>query len=836
MAAPLSPTPRAALNYSTPSANLRHETYDAQKPAPNSENRSSDDDGDSSPFLSHIKDEITSTTPRGPSPPKPRPGSRIFSSSELSPLKILQQQQQSHIQLHTQTQQPPQPAVEEVSSPAKSMPPPPLPQSPRKPGPIKRFPVKVSQPGSAGSESPRRSQEERRSSGSRPPSLDSVPENQELKHAIDIFEDEVNAMHDGEDDGDNGGEHTSPTAHDAGYHEQSHMAEEDHSAVDDTMISTFSAYAGVPNLTMLANMRSDSPTRYSMGGATPRNTGPAPTRTPRGSDAYDSTANLMDFTEQMRYGAYGAQPTPSRRGGQMPPSSARTPNGAAATPQRNNLVNLLDFDIPPAPTPRSMPTITPRELESLKSGFLSEISSLKASLSGKEAEVLSLKTAVGDAEKRVGQCLEQLREIEGSQESLQTERDSWERRGREMESVLRKVKEEIVMSQREREELEFKLDEAEKRREAAEMMAQDAESKMAGMRAGKASAEASAASPAGVPSNREVELAVERVARELHALYKSKHETKVAALKKSYESRWEKQVRKLQAQVDQLSQDNDELRHNSRVSRNIDPARLHEMEEERRAERARDAAVIREREAEVDKVEAVLRTVQADNAELRVLLERERVEKGELVMLAEEMMNMQSQSQSFVAAPVEERKREREREPEPERRQSPPRQERERERERERPQQQQQQHQQHQQQQHQPMMQQAKTPNRRLSSSYAAAPSTARTPGTVSNGVGGGSNNNNNFRMSTGPSAFRASGLRAPGGFKPAAPAGESRIGRMAHERTKSAAVMGSGIGNGVGSGVGRPGSGQGLRSSHLGIMSSIEKMGGGGGYGRRGE
>ena len=48
-----------------------------------------------------------------------------------------------------------------------------------------------------------------------------------------------------------------------------------------------------------------------------------------------------------------------------------------------------------------MPSITPRELESLKSNFLSEISSLKASLSGKEAEVQSLKTAVGDAEKRV---------------------------------------------------------------------------------------------------------------------------------------------------------------------------------------------------------------------------------------------------------------------------------------------------------------------------------------------------------------------------------------------------------------------------------------------------
>ncbi|KAK4104294.1 hypothetical protein N658DRAFT_413485, partial [Parathielavia hyrcaniae] len=723
MAAPLSPTPSAALNYSTPSA-LHHEPFDAHKPAVSAENRRAilDDDGDSSPFLSHIKDEAASPTPQGPSPPKPRPGSRIMSGSELSPLKLACLQAQTQSQ-----QQSAQSAGEDASSPARSMPPPPLPQSPRKAGPIKRFPVKVSPPGAAAAarnESPRRSsQEERRLSAERPGSSslqDAVRENEGLKHAIDIFEDEVNAMHNAVEDGDHEGDHTLSMAHEAAAaaHEQSHLAEEEHSVGDDTMVSTFSAF----NPTMLTQMRSDSPTKFSgLGGSTPRAAGrgpegTTPSRTPRvDGGSYDggsssSSTNLMDFTEQMRYGTYGgAQPTPSRRGGghmhqqQQPRGAAPLHAGAAATPQRNNLVNLLDFDIPPAPTPRSIPTITPRELESLKSGFLSEISSLKASLSGKEAEVLSLKTAVGDAEKRVGECMEQLRDLQATQESLQTERDSWERRGRELEAVLRKVKEEIGMSTREREELEFKLDEAEKRREAAEMMAQEAESKMAGMRAGKASAEAAAAAAAEgrpngagpLPSNREVEIAVERVARELHALYKSKHETKVAALKKSYEHRWEKQVRRLQAQVDQLGAENDELRHHasSTISRGVDPARLAHME----AERARDAAQIRELEAEVEKVEAVLRTVQADNADLRVLLERERVEKGELVMLAEEMMNMQ---QSFVAPPAPE---------------EPP---------------QMRQHQQQQPvQQPNPPTVTAKTPNRRQSSSLSSA-TASRTPGT----------------------------------------------------------------------------------------------------------
>jgi len=408
-----------------------------------------------------------------------------------------------------------------------------------------------------------------------------------------------------------------------------------------------------------------------------------------------------------------------------------------------------------------------------------------------------------------------------------------------MEAVLRKVKEEIVISQREREELEFKLDEAEKRREAAEMMAQDAESKMAGTRAGKASAEAAAAAAAAsgenrspaVPSNKEVEIAVERVARELHALYKSKHETKVAALKKSYEHRWEKQVRKLQAQVDQLTQENEDLRHNNRLVRGIDPARLHEMEEERRAERARDAAQIRELEAEVEKVEAVLKTVQADNDELRVLLERERVEKGELVMLAEEMMNMQ---QSFVGGgsggnegPEEEVQEEVE-----ERRPSAAQQEQRRSVPAPAP---------------APVQQiqsTAKTPNRRQSSSLA---SSARTPGTsVNGGTTGGEARaaGNNFRMSmtsnNNNTNFRASGLRAPGttmGF--GGKAGESRIGRgggpgVAHERTKSAAVMGSHYGQQSHGGLPRPGSGSGLRrgGGGGGIMRSIERMGGGGGGG----
>src|SRR3569833_625274 len=118
---------------------------------------------------------------------------------------------------------------------------------------------------------------------------------------------------------------------------------------------------------------------------------------------------------------------------------------------------------------------------------------------GMEAEARALKTAVGDAEKRVGEGAEELREARGRAELLADEREEWERRGREMEGVLRQVKEEIVRGGRERDEMEAKLDEADKRCAAAEMMAQEAESKMAGMRAGAvaAAAAAGASSPGG---------------------------------------------------------------------------------------------------------------------------------------------------------------------------------------------------------------------------------------------------------------------------------------------------------------------------------------------------
>ncbi|KAL8327996.1 hypothetical protein RB597_004027 [Gaeumannomyces tritici] len=689
---PLAPSHVAALNASPPPAATRpspemHEVTASIHQVMESTPEPETNDGPGSPYVdpaskshdpaskSHEQQEnVSPSRGRTGSGRSSRPISRIISGGELSPLRILQDR--------------PAPVAEEASASsgtasaataavplldAAKMPPPNLVRSPRKsswPDSTRRFPVKVNPPNAAaaaaagGMTSPK----------ARPPvnpkpqhlrelSLDDSPvrNNEGLQKAMAILDDdEVSGLAASDDEGDEDvtlglglGLGDGPSTLGVNGSGRRASGRESLSA-DDTVMSTFSNFSAVP--TPRANRASMPPQR------TPRSSASGP-----GQDSGNNTTNLLlEFTEQLRFSQAQQQQS---WGGHISPSRT-TPNlagggGVAATPQRTNMMNLLDFDIPPMPTPRSIPTITPRELESLKSNFLSEISSLKASLSGKEAEAQSLKTAVGDAEKRVGTCMEQLREETTAREQAKSERDDWERRAREMESVLRKVKEEIVVGQRERDELDAKLEESNMRRDMAETMAQEAESKLAAMRAGKAaeaamqgsSGEKRSSSPGSQNGEqagpggkaltpRDVEMAVEKVARELHALYKSKHTDKITALKRSYERRWEKKVQELEDKVEDLSRENEDIRAGRHATMTrIDPAAV-ALEEERKVKAAKDSAQISELNAEVEKLEAVIRTVQEDNQEMRKLLEQERVEKGELVQLAEEMMSMQ---QSFVA-------------------------------------------------------------------------------------------------------------------------------------------------------------------------------------------
>lgn len=743
-------------------------------------------EGASSPFVASVDGQSQSSNQENVSPSKDKRRSRIMSGSEISPLKMLQR---------SSTDGPIPEADEKLAPPA--------PKSPRKSvSPMRRFPVKINN--SSIDSTPRSRPQsmhaaprERQMSHSEDPSPPTPPavttsttttngtttqeteisleeaiaQNPGVKHAIEIFEDSISSID--EDDDDSGLDGEGGTVKGPMDVQTPPSDSQDETAGDETMMSTFSNFSAIPNMTTFARLGGRTPTQIAR-------------EDPRRES---NSTNLLDFTDNLRFPG----------GGRTSPTKNLSMADAKKTPQRQNIANLLDFDIPPMPTPRSLPSISARELESLKSNFMSEISGLRATLSGKDAEVVSLKTAVAEAEKRAGETMEHLREERSMREQYCEERDMWEKRGREMETVLRQVKEEIMTTSREREEFESKLEESEGRREAAEMMAQEAEARMASMRAREASAEA-AASPGGVKSpgsrasQREIEIAVEKVARELHAAYKKKHEDKVAALKKTYEGRWDKKIRELEGRIEDLTKENEELKLGRDATMTKVEFERAAVEEERKAQAIKDSAQIKELKAEVEKLEAVLRTVQDDNADLRQQLESERVEKGELVTLAEELMQMQAQQQSAAAAQQQQQE------------------------------QQQQKQQQEAAQHHVPSVTPKRVPQR------ASAPVPAR-----SNTTGGGFSRPSTMTPKkaggaspsgipgTTKSGYRNSMIGRPGGGPPPLsglkPPGSSKIGgggvvgvAPAHGRTQSNV---SGIAR-PGSGLARPG----------GLMSSIQQMG----------
>ena len=452
---------------------------------------------------------------------------------------------------------------------------------------------------------------------------------------------------------------------------------EDHDPVDDTGFSDFSV---LPDMTSFAKLRADSPVkamrgsvghlagppsasayRHSLAPSTPGTArksyrasalldagsqvgSPTPRRRESRDVGYGAeSSNLLDLTDQMnfypRQSMPGARYSPNRR------SPMRAMRQSIRTPSK--MSSLLDFDIPPAPTPRSLPSITPRELESLKSGFMSEISSLKATLSGKEAEVASLKTAVADAERRVGEALEEVRNEAARKDELEMEQAEWDRRGKEMETVLRSVRDELENGEHERERLVHRAEEAEKSKEHLEGRVVELETQLTSARASSAASaprpnsgvESRPASQSTEATAREVQEAVEKVARELHTLYKSKHETKVAALKKSYETRWEKRLREVEKKLAAALEESDRLR----IERDTAQAESMAAANANMGARENDEYEAEKQglEAQIQGLQHEIAALKEDGERLRSELKSERAEKGELVAAVDEWLAMQ---------------------------------------------------------------------------------------------------------------------------------------------------------------------------------------------------
>ena len=512
--------------------------------------------------------------------------------------------------------------------------------------------------------------------------------------ANSMIEDKLNegmstVLHDDDDDDDNINDVFEGKESFENYQNNSKdptLSDDDHGLMDETGLSNFSV---LPDMTSFAKLRAESP-RKSMRGlapsatpsagasrrgsvnlATPSTTSrsnrhnsllevnsPIGSPTPRRRTSRDvsnpkDTPNLLDFTDQMNFlprhsMQSSARYSPSRR------SPMRNIRQSIRSPSK---LSLLDFDIPPAPTPRSIPTVTPRELESLKSGFMSEISSLKATLSGKEAEVASLKEAVADAERRVGEALEEVRNEAARKEELEIEQAEWERRGKDMERVLQSVRDELMEGERKRDRLTRKAEEAEKSKEQLESRLVELETQLSAARSA-ASSESASNNESRQPSQsvedtaREVQDAVEKVARELHVLYKAKHETKVAALKKSYESRWEKRLRDAESKLTTAHEENERLRKERDAAQSYSMAATHSS----MIARGNDDHEAEKRvlEARLEGLQREIATLKQNSEHLQSELKSERAEKGELVAAVDEWLSMQQHQSTSAPQPARE--------------------------------------------------------------------------------------------------------------------------------------------------------------------------------------
>ena len=320
-------------------------------------------------------------------------------------------------------------------------------------------------------------------------------------------------------------------------------------------------------------------------------------------------------------------------------------------------MDLLDIDLGPMATPRSIPTITPRELETLRSELQSRISGLEATLSGKEAEVLALKRSVTDAEVRVGKTSEELRNERATREEVEHAKEDLERRTREMEEVLREVKQNIFLEEREKEKLRKQTDEADRKVEEHEVRILELQASLDTLRSERVKCTPSpekSNAPATPGTSGDIDFAVkdatEKVARELHALYKTKHERKVADLKVSYEKRWVKQVEQLRVDLKASQDEVLKLQTEKEATMSgVIPGQneaFHKMEgqiEELRRWNEENSAEKKMVEAEAAGLRSQLDSLTSENESLRKEIEQERIEKGDLVAQVDLFLSISAQ-------------------------------------------------------------------------------------------------------------------------------------------------------------------------------------------------
>lgn len=304
-------------------------------------------------------------------------------------------------------------------------------------------------------------------------------------------------------------------------------------------------------------------------------------------------------------------------------------------------------------------------MESLKSQFQSQISSLTASLSGKEAEVVSLAKAIADAERRVGEAQEVVRDERSAREYAEAQMVDWKKKGEEVQELLQNVQAEMARNDAERDQLLTRLVEAERRAEEAETRSSELETRLIEAESRNVDMTTFVNDDEGhekkkIYSEMECQTAiaekVNEVARDLHSAYKAKHEKKIKALKDNYQKKADERCKELRLQIIRLESQVEEAEKNRddtfspakhRTTADGKCGSCGNSDSSAPTSNPEDLSRLESQRADIENLKARLAGLQSELQSLRQShattleeLEAERVEKGELVAAAEQMLSL----------------------------------------------------------------------------------------------------------------------------------------------------------------------------------------------------
>lgn len=309
-------------------------------------------------------------------------------------------------------------------------------------------------------------------------------------------------------------------------------------------------------------------------------------------------------------------------------------------------------------TPGSKPSITQQEFETVKTSYEFEISALKKS---RDTEINSLREKLLGAEKREAETMEFMQQELESRMKIEGDRDEWRRRTGGLQAEMDSILLDAFEKDRREKELTDKVTEVEGANQKLQERVSSLEKELSATRKSLQSAESSLKladnSHSGITQedvDKQVGDAVTKVAADLHVVYKEKHETKVAALKKSYASRWEKRIKEIETKLNAAMEENTQLKMSQVETKpptenqsSWTPADEEKMTQERDKLSEEKQAL----ETRVDELSRELTNINGHVESLQLELKTERMEKDELVATVEEWLAIQMPPDSEEEVP-----------------------------------------------------------------------------------------------------------------------------------------------------------------------------------------